>query len=121
MTRSRHAESPFEDEVVQRDLGLSAQLTVEEVGRLGHDHRGGDERACVGLQQIAVSGVMSICGIGRCDERASIDDQHSSALAETLSEELIDAVARALFAGTDAHEAKLAARRRCVIEDVAVE
>ncbi len=102
-------------------VGLGAELALKQIGRLGDDHRSGDERAGVGLEQVPVLGVMAIRPVGCCDERAGVDDQHSSALAETLSEEVVDSVAGAAVAGTDTDQARPATRRRHVIEDVAFE
>jgi hypothetical protein len=57
------------------DLGLPAESRADQIGDLGDDEGGYDERPGVGLEELRAGGVMGIVGVDVGVQRAGIDDQ----------------------------------------------
>lgn len=56
-------------------LGIDAKACAEEVGDLGDDECGNDERTRVCLEQFQAGGMMSVVAIDVCVEGPCVDDQ----------------------------------------------
>lgn len=65
-----------------------AELPADQVAGLGDDHRGSDERAGIGFQQLPAGLVVAVVAVRGGQQRAGVDEEHSAA-PKTLSEQLI--------------------------------
>jgi hypothetical protein len=73
---------PFDQEFfidnrgVEGEFRFGAELSVDEVGRLGSHHGRRDQRTGVGLKERCASCVVRVVLVGRRDNYASIDEWH---------------------------------------------
>jgi hypothetical protein len=61
---------------IQGDLGVRAELAVDQVGGLGDDQAGGDQRPLITFQQRPAHMMVLIGPVGGGPRRAGVDDQH---------------------------------------------
>lgn len=66
----------------EANLSLPAQSGLDQVGDLGDDEHGDDERSRMRLQQLQAGGVVGVVGIDVGVERASVDDQRDGTYSE---------------------------------------
>ncbi len=66
----------------EANLGLPAQPGFDQVGDLGDDKGGDDERPRVGFEQLKTGGVMGVVGVDVGVERPGVDDQCDGASSE---------------------------------------
>lgn len=67
-------------EVTQKaGFGLPAEPRAEQIGDLGDDERGNDQRTRMRLEQFEARGMMRIIGVDVRIERAGVDDQRDDA------------------------------------------
>jgi hypothetical protein len=70
-----HQKCAVDDRVIQRDLGGNAQVPFQQIRRFSDDHRGGDQRSIILLQQIGALPVPRVSAIGRRDQDTGVDDE----------------------------------------------
>src|SRR5258706_2217023 len=77
-SRSRLATSscPPGDGGIQAGLGLRSELAVDQVGGLGDDQGGGDQRPGVAFQQRPAGGMVLVGTVSGGHKRAGVNDQH---------------------------------------------
>ena len=97
-TEGLDPEVTIDDGRIERGFGFGAELAIKQVGGLGDDHGGGDERAGVTVV------VATVALISSGDQHAGVDDQHDSAAAEPIREELIDAMGGSRTRSADADD-----------------
>jgi hypothetical protein len=66
----------------EANLGLPAQARPDQIGDLGDDKGGDDERAGMGFQQLKAGGVMGVVGVDVGVEGPCVDDQRDGAISE---------------------------------------
>ena len=66
----------------EADLGLPPQTGADQIGDLGYDESGEDERAGMGFEQFQAGGVVCIIAVDICIERPGVEDQRDGAVSE---------------------------------------
>lgn len=74
--------------LVELRLRPRAELTADEIGRLGDHHSGRHERAGLSLEELAAGLVVGVAAIRDGKQRTRVDEEHS-VLAETLGEKVV--------------------------------
>jgi hypothetical protein len=64
-----------DDGGIQGGFGVRAELPVDQVGGLGDDHAGGDQRPVVAFQQRPARVVVLVGAVSGGHQRAGVDDQ----------------------------------------------
>ena len=75
-------EVPVGEVAEEADLGLPAQPRGEQVGDLGDDEGGDDERAGVDLQQLQTGGVVGVVSVDVGVKRPGVADQRDAGISE---------------------------------------
>jgi hypothetical protein len=76
------AEIPAGKIAEKADLGLPAQARPDQIGDLGDDEGGDDERAWVRFQQLEAGRVMGVIGVDVGVEGSRVDNQRDGAISE---------------------------------------
>jgi hypothetical protein len=63
----------------EADLGFPAETRLDQVGDLGDNEGGDDERPRMGLEQLQAGGVVGVVGVDVGIERPGVDDQRDGA------------------------------------------
>lgn len=66
----------------EADLGLPSKAGPDQIGDLGDDQRGEDERSRMGLEQLQAGSVMSVIGIDVGVKGPGVEDQRDGAISE---------------------------------------